>query len=121
MQPQENPARVLPGLHGNSTEGFLLNDLYCLEVSGKSGSACHMRRSANHSRHIAFILLRGRIPYLNPFIFLLTINENYLIALGRTPNIANHVYRHLKNIFNLKLFFFTTFIQLINMSGDLRV
>ena len=31
MQPQENPARVLLGLHGNSTERFLLKNLYCLE------------------------------------------------------------------------------------------
>ena len=31
MQPQENPRRVLLGLHGNSTEGFLLKNLYCLE------------------------------------------------------------------------------------------
>ena len=31
MQPQENPARVLLGLHGKSTEGFLLKNLYCLE------------------------------------------------------------------------------------------
>ena len=31
MQPQENPARVLLGLHGNSTEGFFLKNLYCLE------------------------------------------------------------------------------------------
>ena len=30
MQPQENPARVLLGLHGNSTEGFLLKNLYWL-------------------------------------------------------------------------------------------
>ena len=28
MQPQENPARVLLGLHGNSTEGLLLKNLY---------------------------------------------------------------------------------------------
>ena len=33
MRPQENPARVLLGLHGNSTQGFLLNNLYCLECS----------------------------------------------------------------------------------------
>ena len=31
MQPQENPARVLLGLHGDSTEGFCLKNLYCLE------------------------------------------------------------------------------------------
>ena len=31
MQPQQNPARVLLGLHGNSTERFLLKNLYCLE------------------------------------------------------------------------------------------
>ena len=31
MQPQENPARVLQGLHGNSTEGFLQKNLCCLE------------------------------------------------------------------------------------------
>ena len=31
MQPQENPARVLLGLHGDSTEGFLLKNQYCLE------------------------------------------------------------------------------------------
>ena len=34
MQLQENPARVLLRLHGNSTEGFLLKNLYCLECSG---------------------------------------------------------------------------------------
>ena len=31
MQPQENPARILLGLQGGSTEGFLLQNLYCLE------------------------------------------------------------------------------------------
>ena len=31
MLPQENPARVPQGLHGNSTQGFLPNNLYCLE------------------------------------------------------------------------------------------
>ena len=31
MQPQENPARVLLGLHVNSIEGFLLRNLFCLE------------------------------------------------------------------------------------------
>ena len=31
MQPQEDPARVLLGLHGNSTERFFLQNLYCLE------------------------------------------------------------------------------------------
>ena len=44
----------------------------------------------------------------------------YTKAIGRTPNIANHVFRHLKNIYQLKLFFFTS-IQLTNMSGDLQV
>ena len=33
MQPQENPARVLLGLHGDCTEGFFLKNLYCLECS----------------------------------------------------------------------------------------
>ena len=33
MQPQENPCRVLLGLHGNSTERFFLKNLYCLECS----------------------------------------------------------------------------------------
>ena len=31
MQPQENPCRVLLRLHGNSTEGIFLKNLYCLE------------------------------------------------------------------------------------------
>ena len=31
MQPRDNPARVLLGLHGDSTQGFFLNNLYCLE------------------------------------------------------------------------------------------
>ena len=31
MQLQENPAKVLQGLYGNSTEGLLLKNLYCLE------------------------------------------------------------------------------------------
>ena len=42
------------------------------------------------------------------------------VIIGRTPNIANHVFRHLKNIYWLKFFFFI-FIQLTNMSGDLQV
>ena len=33
IQPQENPARVLLGLHGNSTQGFFLKNLYCLECT----------------------------------------------------------------------------------------
>ena len=33
MQPQENPARVLLGLHGNSIEGFFPMNLYCLECT----------------------------------------------------------------------------------------
>ena len=35
MQPQENPCRVLLGLHGNSTERFILKNLYCLECMVK--------------------------------------------------------------------------------------
>ena len=31
MQPPENPCRVLLGLQGDSTEGFFLKKLYCLE------------------------------------------------------------------------------------------
>ena len=31
MQPQEDPASVLLGLHGDCTIGFLLKNLYCLE------------------------------------------------------------------------------------------
>ena len=31
MQPQESPARVLLGLHGDCTEGFLLKNLCCLD------------------------------------------------------------------------------------------
>ena len=31
MQPQENPARVHLELHGNSTEGLFLKNLYCLD------------------------------------------------------------------------------------------
>ena len=31
MPPQENPCRVLLGLHGNSNEGFFLKKLHCLE------------------------------------------------------------------------------------------
>ena len=33
MQPQENPCRVLLGLHGNSTERFLIKNLICLECT----------------------------------------------------------------------------------------
>ena len=33
MQPQDNPCKVLLGLHGDSTEGFLLKNLYCLECT----------------------------------------------------------------------------------------
>ena len=43
-----------------------------------------------------------------------------MVFIGRTPNIANHVFRHLKNIYLLKLVFFTS-IQLTNMSGDVQV
>ena len=38
MQPQENPARVLLGLHGNSTERFFLKSLYCLECREGHGA-----------------------------------------------------------------------------------
>ena len=48
-----------------------------------------------------------------------TLRQRFVFAIC-TPYIANHVFRHLKNIYWLKLFFFT-FIQLTNMSGDLRV
>ena len=34
MQPQENPCRVLLGLHGDCTEGFFLTNLYRLEWRG---------------------------------------------------------------------------------------
>ena len=37
MQPLENPARVRQGLHGNSTEGFLLKNVYCLECRVRYG------------------------------------------------------------------------------------
>ena len=33
MQPQENPCRVLLGLQSNSTEGFFLKNLYCLDIA----------------------------------------------------------------------------------------
>ena len=34
MQPQENPCRVLLGLHGDSTEGFLVKNLLLFRVYG---------------------------------------------------------------------------------------
>ena len=40
MQLQENPARVLLGLHGNSTEGFLLKNLYYLEFKQAIKHTC---------------------------------------------------------------------------------
>ena len=33
MQPQENPCRVLLGLHSNSTQGLFLKNLYCLQCT----------------------------------------------------------------------------------------
>ena len=33
MQPQENPSRALQRLHGNSTQEFLLKNLYYLEYT----------------------------------------------------------------------------------------
>ena len=42
MQPQENPTRVLLGLHDNSTEGFLLKKLYCDICSLMHMSKLHM-------------------------------------------------------------------------------
>ena len=42
MQPQENRCRVLLGLHGNSTEGFFLNNLYCLECTIRSPVANYL-------------------------------------------------------------------------------
>ena len=42
MQPQENPCRVFLGLQGNSTEGFFLKKLYCLQYvypSSRGGGA----------------------------------------------------------------------------------
>ena len=38
MQPQDNPARVLLGLHGDSTEWFLLKNPYCLECITNIGT-----------------------------------------------------------------------------------
>ena len=35
MQSKEKPARVIQGSHGDSTEGFLLNNLYCSECTQK--------------------------------------------------------------------------------------
>ena len=60
MQPRENPAKVLLGLHGDSTEGFLLKNLYCLEWK---------IRLINH-----FKLLVS--PNINVIMF--NINEIYL-------------------------------------------
>ena len=37
MQPQNNPCRVLLGLHGYCTEGFFLKNLYCLEGTWRFG------------------------------------------------------------------------------------
>ena len=59
-----------------------------------------------------------KIVYINLHCSLIAWYER--VTIGRTPNIANHVFRHLKNIYQLKLFFFTS-IQLTNMSGDLQV
>ena len=64
MQPQENPARVLQGLHGNSTQGFFLEDLYCLECSDAKTGA---KTSATHENNVtvlkmfAYIALHARI------------------------------------------------------------
>ena len=44
MQPQEKSARVLLGLHGNSTEGFLLKNLFCLECMWYIHSLEHFAR-----------------------------------------------------------------------------
>ena len=33
MHPQENPCRVLLGVHGNSNRGLFLKNLYCLECT----------------------------------------------------------------------------------------
>ena len=44
MQPQENPAKVLLGLHGNSTEWFFLEKLYGLE--------CTRRTSKEEKKHV---------------------------------------------------------------------
>ena len=47
------------------------------------------------------------------------VNLTASIAIGRTPNIANKVFRHLKNIYWLNFFFIS--IQPTKMSGDLQV
>ena len=38
MQPQENPCRVLLGLHGDCTEGLFLKNLYCLECTANTNN-----------------------------------------------------------------------------------
>ena len=43
MQPQENPCRVLLGLHGDCIEGFFLKNLYCLQCSSRQDGRFYAR------------------------------------------------------------------------------
>ena len=65
MQPQENPARVLLGLYGNSTEGFLLKNQYCLECTSKSIG-------------LSFRFGATQRSVIGPFLF-----TQYTVAIGK--------------------------------------
>ena len=54
--------------------GSLVYVQYSTPDQSKSGSACHMTRSANHRRHSVVIYIRGRRPDLGRII------ANYIIA-----------------------------------------
>ena len=57
MQPRENPARVLLGLHGDCTEGFLLNNLHCLECTGHTEILHHSPSKPFWIASVGFFLI----------------------------------------------------------------
>ena len=57
MQPQENPCRVILGLHGDCTEGFFLKNLYCLDCILEFFCHAHNSQSReNHSRIVVILI-----------------------------------------------------------------
>ena len=70
MQPQENPARVLLGLHGNSTQGLLLKNLFCLE--------CTLKHSVYVKHEPMFHKPRSSNGQINNFTLCVFINTKSL-------------------------------------------
>ena len=102
MQPQENPARVLLGLHGNNTEGFLLKNLYCLECNVVFGlvemamSFAEWSKTQIQMTFLASYFKFSKISLKPNHIYSIIINKHPMLNLG-SVNITADTVQPLQN------------------------